>query len=58
MRYRLRTLLIVLALGPAFVAGEYLAITDPNWVKFAWPIIVAALAVALGIFAAGKAGTS
>jgi hypothetical protein len=34
MRYRLRTLLIVLALGPVVIAGLWWAIQDPESASF------------------------
>jgi hypothetical protein len=44
LRYKLRTLLIVLAIGPALLAGCYAAWNDP---RLFWPVMVAAGYVAV-----------
>jgi len=47
MRYRLRTLLVALAVGPPLLAGLWMALTDHR----AFVVLLAALAVAFyGIF--------
>jgi len=52
MRYRLRTLLIAMALVPLLLARVWFVMADPPSTKFGGPLVIAALILVVGTITA------